>query len=64
MKDEKNVEMSLDDKLEILIINQAILNEKLDILINKSKKDEEVLNASMFIQGYFLGDLFKNYGNL
>lgn len=63
MKDKK-AEITLDDKLEILIMNQTILNEKLDILIDKSKRDEEVLNASMFIQGYFLGDLFKNYGKL
>ena len=63
MKDKK-AEITLDDKLEILIMNQTILNEKLDILIDKSKRDEEVLNASMFIQGYFLGDLFRNYGKL
>lgn len=56
--------MNVEEKLDILLRNQELLNNKIDIILQGLSKNDVRANTSIFIQGLFLSDLLESWGNL
>lgn len=50
---------NIDDKLDLIIKNQSILNSKLDNIISSMMQSQSRENTAIFMQGITLADLFK-----
>lgn len=52
-----NYKIELDEKIDIILYNQRILDAKLNILLDNAQAGKKLANASMFISGIFLSQL-------
>lgn len=49
----------INDRLALIIVNQKILEEKLNFLVENGKEANKRSNVGMFLQGIFLSDLLS-----